>query len=535
MDPNRPYLVGTAKAAASSRYASPSMETSASLSASIRELAYVRRHPIEGRTPVAFRTRLSRPAGPASTGKSVTGSGPSGGLSAAGINGQAALGGLGPGPGGGNAGGGVEGKQGDFLYYSDSDEEDEVRDPYLSETDRVSCNFADCMSARETGLPNLAHGRFWTQRLSSEYGTRHMLANSMLKESPASIPQMNKVFCSQWLSHRQVVFGTKCNKLMVYDVNTRFMDQIPSLQSSENSIPPDQECGIHAIEINPSRTLLATGAKNANDAAFYRLPTLDPICVGEGAHGDWIFDMTWLDDQFLVSGSRDGSLALWRITDDIVEQVTSSDIPSFVYSKPLIKKPCKTADRVRAMCFNSRRSELAVISTNGYIHCWDALRFKQVMSKRLPHNMENVCLGVDDDSFQYAVGSKAHTDLLDARTLQKIRNIPSRNQGCGIRSVSFKGNILTIGTGTGIMLFWDLRAHKFLESTMNSNRAVSLKVSKGWWQRDDNFVQNIEMMQQGKNVPAIYTHCYDTSGTRLFAAGGPLQCGLRGNYVGLFQ
>ena len=32
--------------------------------------------------------------------------------------------------------------------------------------------------------------------------------------------------------------------------------------------------------------------------------------------------------------------------------------------------------------------------------------------------MENVCLSVDDDSFMYAVGSKAHTDLLDARTLQ---------------------------------------------------------------------------------------------------------------------
>lgn len=26
--------------------------------------------------------------------------------------------------------------------------------------------------------------------------------------------------------------------------------------------------------------------------------------------------------------------------------------------------------------------------------------------------------------------------------------------------------------------------------------------------------------QQVKYVPAIYTHCYDNSGTRLFAAGG---------------
>ena len=65
---------------------------------------------------------------------------------------------------------------------------------------------------------------------------------------------------------------------------------------------------------------------------------------------------------------------------------------------------------------------------------------------------------------------QAHTDLLDSRTLQPVRKIPSRNSGCGIRSVSFKGNILTIGTGIGLMLFWDLRACKFLESTMNSNR-----------------------------------------------------------------
>ena len=33
--------------------------------------------------------------------------------------------------------------------------------------------------------------------------------------------------------------------------------------------------------------------------------------------------------------------------------------------------------------------------------------------------------------------------------LQSVRKIPSRNSGCGIRSVSFKGNILTIGTGIG--------------------------------------------------------------------------------------
>ena len=80
--------------------------------------------------------------------------------------------------------------------------------------------------------------KFQNMRMASEYATRHMLSNAMMKEYHVSQSNMNKVFCSQWLSHKQVIFGTKCNKLMVLDVNTRHLD--PSLQSSENSLPLNQ-------------------------------------------------------------------------------------------------------------------------------------------------------------------------------------------------------------------------------------------------------------------------------------------------------
>ena len=102
------------------------------------------------------------------------------------------------------------------------------------------------------------------------------------------------------------------------------------------------------------------------------------------------------------------------------------------------------------------------------------------MSRKLPHAQENVCIAVDDECSTYAIGSKTNTDLIDTRTLQSVKKIPNRNNKTNIRSVSFKGNILTIGSGGGTILFWDVRAQKYLDSTVSSNRIVTLNASRGW-------------------------------------------------------
>lgn len=200
----------------------------------------------------------------------------------------------------------------------------------------------------------MSHLCLQRRSVNVEYTSRYVLTHDMLRETQISLGYINKVFCSKWLSSRQVVFGTKCNKLLVYDVNMRRVDAIPTLSNSRAN-HPEVQGGLHAIELSPSRSFLATGARNSSDIAVYRLPTLDPVCVGEGGHRDLIMGMCWLDDQFLVSGSKDSRMALWRINEDHMEFPDGGEeaCPTFATIHPLSVKEVRTAQRVSlVMNFN---------------------------------------------------------------------------------------------------------------------------------------------------------------------------------------
>ncbi|CAH0725131.1 unnamed protein product, partial [Brenthis ino] len=408
----------------------------------------------------------------------------------------------------------------DFVCYPDSDSEEETP----AQQHRVlstSYNFVDYVRSREIQAPE-------PRSIDPSYATRHMLTHDMFRETPVNLGNMNKVFCSQWLSDRQIVFGTKCNKLMVYDVRSRSLDAIPTLRPRAPWPGAEHQTGIHALQINPSRTLLATGARNSCELAIYSLPTLDPVCVGE-AHKDWILDMCWLDDEYLVTGSRDSKLALWR---------APRGAGPHAYMAPHALRDCKNVNsnvgplgqKVRALTFNAKWREIAALTLNGYIHVYSAASFRQTHSRKLPSCQDLVCLATQESGI-YAIGCKSYTLLLDCRTLQSVKKITSRYNGCGIRSASFRGDMLTIGTGLGILMFYDLRAGKYLESNIHSSKTVTLKVSKGSVFPDE----EPEAYSQMRYTPAIYTHCYDDSGTRIFTAGGPLPAPLVGNYAGIWQ
>lgn len=59
-------------------------------------------------------------------------------------------------------------------------------------------------------------------------------------------------------------------------------------------------------------------------------------------------DMCWLDDQFIVSGSKDAKMALWRINEDAddINDKNAETCPTYAHVSPLVVKECRAAQKV---------------------------------------------------------------------------------------------------------------------------------------------------------------------------------------------
>ncbi|EDO39558.1 predicted protein, partial [Nematostella vectensis] len=353
----------------------------------------------------------------------------------------------------------------------------------------------------------------------------------LLKPTKISLEQSDKVFASQWLDEQKVVCGTKSNQLYVIDMKTKKRVNIPTLEGSEESVMPDVSTGIHDIQINEKK-LLATSGENPNHLAVYRIPTFDPVCVGE-AHTDWVFATEWIDNNHVTTGSRDGSIALWEIP-VMCSATPASSLPGI---RPPVIAPLSTlksnlsTNRIRDLAFNNKTGHLAALSPLAFIHIWDMISEKQVIP--LPFHHENVCLAFQEECSLYAVGSQSHVSLLDAKTSKPIHNVMTNDIGAGVRSVSFKDMMVTIGTGHGSVYFYDIRANRFLSKP--TQELFYLRSGKGWLRPDSTLFDYFTDQDTECFRNAIYTHCYDPTGTKLFTAGGPLALVLYGNYAALWE
>lgn len=93
----------------------------------------------------------------------------------------------------------------EVIYY-ELDEEDNNKSK--SSVMNTSYNFVDFIRSREYGMKQY-------RSIKKYYGTRQMLTNELFKEHSLSLNTINKVLCSQWLSSKAIVIGTRCHKVYI--------------------------------------------------------------------------------------------------------------------------------------------------------------------------------------------------------------------------------------------------------------------------------------------------------------------------------
>ena len=348
-------------------------------------------------------------------------------------------------------------------------------------------------------------------------------------------------------------------------------------------------CGIHAVAINASRTRMATGAANPADAAVFSLPDVRPTALLTG-HTDWVFGLDWVTDNLLASGSRDGTVKLWTVPDEPAGYGRGSsgygrddDAAASPSYAQISSDPNDTLvfhyDKVRDLKWCERSGRLVSVSTDGRVCFSDVERVAAVEEKRIRGKRELVCVATDGATC--AAGSQSHITVFDHRVGGIVRDERLvDNSSDGVRSLSFAGDgrVLTCGGGGGKLTFFDMRAGAFLPVTApdpgdidpaaswfgsglaspsftpspsasppryssgGSDASIAnrrrrdclvLDTGEGWLDREHHVF--VEHFSRAEVLNACYAHAWDETGTRLLVAGGPLAYGLRGCYVGVWS
>lgn len=371
-----------------------------------------------------------------------------------------------------------------------------------------------------------------------------------------AVPQgVDKIFAACWTSPSKVLAGTKCNTLLEFDTSARTgrtveLPATPSLSEAAELFPEGRRgerlfaragCGIHTVATNPSRTLVSTGGRNPCDCVI-----LDPIshrhsCTLVG-HADWVFDSDWISDTRLLTAGRDGVCKVWDV--GAGGQTLGAVATMRGHSRA-------SADAVRAARYCRDIGRAASLSSAGLLCVWDpgclrAGRAAGGMEIVLPPGThELVCLSVRRNLV--AVGSQSHLLLVDSRVGGTVKCVTAmESEESGIRSLCLLEDVLSLGSGRGSLSFFDLRRDAFLRVDggdpegrpgpwacggegrrhpyclpLNRTCLSGSGQEESWAEPlagggpDDTYASE-------RRMPACMCHSWDPSGTRIFAAGGPI-------------
>ena len=313
------------------------------------------------------------------------------------------------------------------------------------------------------------------------------LKENVLLNSERNCPALDKAFASTWTDNATVVVGTKCNRLLCIDVHSSRAKQIvlPKLKEDKDISSGHPCCagGIHGVSTNPTKTLLASSGSNCNNLTIFELPTFRAVSTFVG-HKDWIFSTAWIDNTHIVTASRDKTLRVWNTCPMGSQSFGRGNVAQDV---------CYWhGDRVRDVKFDGESRCASSVSIDGHLVIWDPLSMEVVRNVHLMEDksVELACLAMQNNVI--ATGSERHVSLVDVRCRGvKYVSLPRHDSGlfgtCA-RSLSFRDGILTIGGGSGKIMFYDLRRGKFLatpKARSSNEKSIHLQTSQGIWHPRD--------------------------------------------------
>ena len=299
-----------------------------------------------------------------------------------------------------------------------------------------------------------------------------------------------------------------------------------------------ENCGIHAISLNPRGSRLATGGNNPCDVAVFSVAdrfdapqkkshekatpagTLAPSALLVG-HRDWVFGLDWIGNNLVASASRDKTVKIWSVPSEVSQysppRGNVSGGTSASQSPPRVREittPVATIrahlEKVRDVAYAFDAKRLVSLSTDGYLKFTDPATMGVADSKKLRSTKELVCLATDGT--HVAVGSQNCVAFVDSRENSSGRITEKKlpNGDCdGVRSLSYgkSGSLLTVGGGGGNVFFFDVTAGAFLPDTRRFGTGGAS--SRGCFENDDDedaFSERVVIPFEGtdeKELPSV--------------------------------
>ena len=335
----------------------------------------------------------------------------------------------------------------------------------------------------------------------------------------------DKAFACAWLDERAALVSTKCHRLFRFD----FRRGGGGASARRREIAMDvggARGGARAIAQTKTRDRLCVSGGPGHDViGFERGGEGDAIVPAYAlrGHEDVVFGMDFIHRDALASASRDGSLRIFRLPRETSEEECAVCASPVVSIEPT-RGGCgsRSSEKLRGvkLVYDAPSPQLATISSSGTVYQFDASTPHVVSQEyKLRGFAETSCVATDGRVV--AVGSRAHIGLIDFRMRGVVASFAvhsTRRRSLSLsatRSLSFAPHesILTIGGGRENVDFFDVRMRRYLKH---------LEGRLGREPLND------------LHAPAIFSHEWDPTGTRLLVAGGPLLELIPGFYVGLW-